>query len=69
MAAGRGGTEGGGAESLLASLRSGLGLNGNGGGGGKGTVREAERLASAYATELESHLRENGKWERVIELA
>jgi len=51
---------------LLGSLKSSLGLGG--GNADEETVRAAERLAADYATELESHLRENGKWARIVEL-
>lgn len=56
----------GGGGGFVNSLKASLGLGGSG--ADEETVREAEQLASAYAAELESHLRENGKWERVLEL-
>lgn len=67
MGAAQPGGGGAGGSSLVDSLKSSLGLGG-GGSADEETVRSAERLAAAYATELETHLRENGKWERVVEL-
>lgn len=55
-----------GGSSLVDSLKSSLGLGG--GSVDEEMVREAEQLASAYASALESHLRENGRWDRVVEL-
>lgn len=51
---------------LVDSIKSSLGLGG--GSADEETIRAAERLAADYATELESHLRETGKWARVVEL-
>ncbi len=44
---------------FLDSLKSSLGL---GGGVDQGTLDEAEALATDYATALQEHLEENGKW-------
>lgn len=49
---------------LIDSLRSSLGLSG--GSVDPETIQRAEKLAAAYAAELEAHLRENGKWEQVL---
>jgi hypothetical protein len=59
-----GGNTGG--SNLVDTLKSSLGLGG--GSADEEMVREAEQLASAYAAALESHLRENGRWDRVVEL-
>ena len=63
---GPGGGRGGGGGGIVDSLRSSLGLGGSS--VDDETVREAEQLAAAYANALEEHLRESGKWERVVEL-
>jgi hypothetical protein len=63
---GPGGGASGAGGGLVDALKSTLGLGG--GGVDEDTVREAEQLASAYASALESHLRESGKWDRVVEL-
>ena len=62
---GPGGGDGGGG--LVDSVKSSLGLGGSA--VDEETVREAEQLATAYARTLEEHLRETGKWDRVVELA
>ncbi len=69
-APGDGGREGGGGGGFLDSLRSAVGLGG-GGGGGRDPEREesAERLAQAYADELQDLLEERGRWREVRELA
>lgn len=51
---------------LVDSLKSSLGLGGSS--VDEDTIREAEQLTAAYASALEAHLRENGKWARVVEL-
>lgn len=63
---GGGSDRGRGGGGFVDSLKASLGLGG--GSADEETVREAEQLASAYAAALESHLRENGKWDRVLEL-
>lgn len=47
---------------FLSGLKSSLGL---GGGVDEGTLEEAEALAMDYATALQEHLEENGKWSLV----
>lgn len=47
---------------FLSGLKSSLGL---GGGVDEGTLEEAEALAADYATTLQEHLEENGKWSLV----
>jgi hypothetical protein len=62
-----GGRSGGG---ILGSLKDALGF---GGGSSRGSdaerTRAAERLANAYAKELQQHLEERGKWEDVCAAA
>lgn len=53
----------GGGSGIIGSLMSTLGLGGRG--ADEETVREAEQLAGEYASELEAHLRQNGKWSLV----
>jgi hypothetical protein len=66
-----GGAPGGGSSSssgggLIDSVKGALGLGGGGGGGGNSEQLErAERLTQEYADELQSHLEQKGKWERV----
>ena len=64
MAGGGSGSGGG----LLGSLKDALGLGGSGG-TDPDRVRAAEELANAYATELQRHLEERGKWEQVCAAA
>ncbi len=66
-AAGGDGGSGGGGGGLVDSIKGALGLGGSGGGGG-GSDEEldaAERLVQEYADELQAHLEDKGKWERV----
>ncbi len=53
----------GGGGGILRSLLSTLGVGGRG--SDEETVREAEQLADEYASDLEAHLRQNGKWSLV----
>lgn len=62
-----GGPDRGGGGGFLDTLMSSLGLGGSS--ADQETVRKAEQLAGAYATELESHLRDNGKWDQVVDLS
>lgn len=57
---------------LLDAVSDALGLGGSGGGGRGGdtavdpeTISAAESLVDHYATELQSHLERNGRWEDV----
>lgn len=64
-----GGTERtGGGGGFVSSLLSSLGLS-NGGSADRETVQKAERLVGEYADALEAHLRDNGKWDRVVDLS
>lgn len=63
-AMGGGGGSGGGSGSFLGSIMSSLGLSG-GSGANEQTHRAATQLAEEYATTLQAHLEENGKWQLV----
>ncbi|PSQ10129.1 hypothetical protein BRC93_10545 [Halobacteriales archaeon QS_5_70_15] len=71
MAGGGMGDRGGsGSGGILGSLKDALGFGGVGSGGTDADrIRAAEELANAYATELQRHLEERGKWEDVCAAA
>jgi len=56
---------------LLGGITDALGLGGTGGGDGDGEtvdqdqLEAADRLAQEYATQLQTHLEDNGKWTQV----
>lgn len=58
------GEGGGGGGGILGSLRDALGFGGSAG-ADEDRIRAAEELADAYAKELQRHLEERGKWEKV----
>ncbi|PSP82847.1 hypothetical protein BRC83_08530 [Halobacteriales archaeon QS_1_68_17] len=61
---GRGGGGGNSGGGVFASIKRSLGLSGSGGGGDE-RLDAAERLVEQYATDLQSHLEEKGKWAEV----
>ena len=67
--AGMGGAPGGDAAGsgggVVDSIKGALGLGGGGGGPSDEELEAAERLVQEYADELQAHLEEVGKWERV----
>ncbi|WP_254823047.1 DUF5799 family protein [Haloglomus halophilum] len=66
MAAGRDPDSGGG-SGILDSVKGALGLDGDDDVEeiDEDQLREAERLADAYATELQAYLESNGRWEEI----
>ena len=62
-----GGDSGGSGGGVVDSIKGALGLGGGGGSGGPSDeeLEAAERLVQEYADELQAHLEEVGKWERV----
>ena len=61
------GESGGSGDGLVDSIKGALGLGGGGGDSGPSDeeIDAAERLVQEYADELQAHLEETGKWERV----
>jgi hypothetical protein len=60
-----GGDAGGSGGGVVDSIKGALGLGGGGGGPSDEELDAAERLVQEYADELQAHLEEVGKWERV----
>jgi hypothetical protein len=60
-----GGDAGGSGGGVVDSIKGALGLGGGGGGPSDEELEAAERLVQEYADELQAHLEEVGKWERV----
>lgn len=58
-----------GGPSVLDSVKNALGLGGGGSGPDPERTETAEKLAQAYADELQALLEERGKWDEVRELA
>lgn len=66
---GGGGRQSKGSGGFLGSVMDALGIGGGGGGVDQERLAAAEDLTQEYAEALQSHLEENGKWERVRERA
>ena len=64
-----GGGSGGSTSGLLGSLKDALGLGGRSEEEEADRMRAADELANAYATELQRHLEERGRWEDVCAAA
>jgi hypothetical protein len=60
-----GGDAGGSGGGVVDSIKGALGLGGGGDGPSDEELEAAERLVQEYADELQAHLEEVGKWERV----
>jgi hypothetical protein len=54
---------------VLDTIRGALGLTNGSSGPDEERVAEARRLTQAYADELQSHLEDRGRWEKVCEVA
>jgi hypothetical protein len=67
--AGGGQGDGSGGGGLLGSLKDALGFGGGSKQSDAERLRAAERLANAYAKELQQHLESRGKWEDVCAAA
>ncbi|MFB6096038.1 MAG: DUF5799 family protein [Haloferacaceae archaeon] len=63
-----GGSGGGGSGGFLGGLKDALGLGG-GDGVDEQRLEAARKLTQEYAEELQQHLEQRGKWERVQEIA
>ncbi len=64
--AGGGGSRDSGGPGIVGQLKSALGLGDSGSNGpDEATLQAAEQLTQEYATELQSHLEQKGKWEQV----
>lgn len=59
----------GGSGGFIAEIKDTLGLGGGGGGVDEAKLSAARSLTQEYANELQRHLEERGKWERVQEVA
>lgn len=64
-----GGGRSGGGGGLFDSVKDALGFGGGDDGIDEDRLEAAEALADEYASELETHLKDNGKWERACRAA